>query len=266
MPKRSFEELVDLVNTLRSPGGCPWDREQTYETLRPMLVEEAYEVVEAVDEGDPSKLVDELGDLLFQVVFYGQIASERGEFDVQDIVGAIHSKMVARHPHVFGDAKIDTAEGVLKNWDDIKKNEREAAGKEHPKGLLDGVSGHLPALLEAYSLTDRASRVGFDWNAPEPAMEKLEEELEELREEIHTDGERDRARVEAEVGDLLFAAVNVARLVGVDPETALKQSNRKFRRRFAHIETRLREQGSSAKEASLEEMDALWDEAKRGER
>jgi MazG family protein len=261
MEKRGFQDLVDLVDRLRAPDGCPWDREQTLETLRPMIVEEAYEVVEAIEGGDPSKLAEELGDLLFQVVFAAQIGRDRGEFEIRDVVGAIHSKMVRRHPHVFGDAVIETADDVLKNWDDLKRGERAAAGKEHPKGLLDSVSGHLPALLEAHSLTDRASRVGFDWPSVEPVIGKLQEELGELKHEIEAD-ERDRVRVEDEVGDLLFAAVNVARQLGVDPETALKRSNRKFRRRFAHVERRLEEQGSSAKEATLEQMDALWEEAK----
>lgn len=259
--KRSFEELVELVATLRAPGGCPWDAEQTFESLRPMIVEEAYEVVEAIEEGEPAKLAEELGDLLFQVVFASQMAGERGDFDAGDVVTAIHTKMVRRHPHVFGDAVIETAGDVLKNWDDLKRGERAAAGKEHPKGLLDSVSGHLPALLEAYSLTDRASRVGFDWPSIEPVLGKLDEETAELRLEVDA-AERDRERVEAEVGDLLFAAVNVARHLGVDPETALKRSNRKFRRRFAHVERRLEAEGSSTKEATLERMDELWDEAK----
>lgn len=264
MEMREFQELVELVRRLRDPGGCPWDREQTLESLRPMIVEEAYEVVEAIDADDPAKLADELGDLLFQVVFAAKIAQDRGVFEIRNVVGAIHSKMVRRHPHVFGDAVMETADDVLKNWDELKRTERKAAGKDHPKGLLDSVSGHLPALLEAHSLTDRASRVGFDWPSLEPVLEKLEEELGELREEIAAE-ERDRARVEDEVGDLLFAAVNVARQLGVDPETALKRSNRKFRRRFAHVERGLEGQGRSTKEATLDEMDALWDEAKRAE-
>lgn len=264
MEKKNFEDLVALVRRLRAPGGCPWDREQTFETLRPMIVEEAYEVVEAIEEGEPHKLADELGDLLFQVVFCGQIGEDLGQFDIRDVITAIHNKMVRRHPHVFGDAEIATAEDVLKNWDDLKRNERAAAGREHPKGLLDSVAGHLPALLEAYSLTDRASRVDFDWPSVEPVLAKLDEEIRELRHEIDAD-ERDQERLESELGDLLFAAVNVARKLGVDPETALKRTNRKFRRRFAHIERRLEEQGSSPKEASLDEMDALWDEAKRSE-
>jgi MazG family protein len=264
MEKKRFDELVDLVRRLRAPGGCPWDREQTLETLRPMIVEEAYEVVEAIDGGEPHKLAEELGDLLFQVVFASRIAEDDGHFDAGDVVTAIHTKMVRRHPHVFGDAELATAEDVLKNWEDLKRGEREAAGREHPKGMLDSVAGHLPALLEAYSLTDRASRVDFDWPSVEPCLEKLEEEIGELKEEISA-AERDRERVEAEVGDMLFAAVNVARKLGVDPETALKATNRKFRRRFAHIESRLRDGGKTPKEATLEEMDALWDEAKLAE-
>jgi MazG family protein len=264
MEKKRFDELVDLVRRLRAPGGCPWDREQTLETLRPMIVEEAYEVVEAIDGGEPHKLAEELGDLLFQVVFASRIAEDDGHFDAGDVVTAIHTKMVRRHPHVFGDAELATAEDVLKNWEDLKRGEREAAGREHPKGMLDSVASHLPALLEAYSLTDRASRVDFDWPSVEPCLEKLEEEIGELKDEISA-AERDRERVEAEVGDMLFAAVNVARKLGVDPETALKATNRKFRRRFAHIESRLRDGGKTPKEATLEEMDALWDEAKLAE-
>ncbi len=264
MEKREFQDLVELVRRLRAPDGCPWDREQTLETLRPMIVEEAYEVVEAIEAGTPPKLAEELGDLLFQVVFASEIAESRGEFEIRDVVGAIHTKMVRRHPHVFEDVVIETADDVLKNWDDLKRKERAAAGTEHPKGLLDSVSGHLPALLEAHSLTDRASRVGFDWQSLPPVIEKLREELGELEHEIAPESP-DRERVEGEVGDLLFAAVNVARKLGVDPETALKRSNRKFRSRFAHVERGLEARGTTAKEATLEEMDALWDEAKERE-
>jgi MazG family protein len=249
MEKRAFQDLVDLVARLRAPGGCPWDREQTLETLRPMIVEEAYEVVEAIESGVASKLADELGDLLFQVVFAARIAEDDERFEIGHVVGAIHSKMVRRHPHVFGDAVIETADDVLKNWDDLKKKERKAAGKEHPKGLLESVSSHLPALLEAHSLTDRASRVGFDWPTVEPVIDKLHEELGELRHEIDAEAP-DRTRVEDEVGDLLFAAVNVARKLGVDPETALKRTNRKFRRRFAHVEHGLEARGSTPMNAT----------------
>lgn len=265
MEKKRFDDLVALVAKLRAPGGCPWDREQTLETLRPMIVEEAYEVVEAIDGGVPHELAGELGDLLFQVVFAARIGEDAAAFDVADVITAIHTKMVRRHPHVFGDAELATADEVLENWDELKRKEREAAGVETPKGLLDGVSGHLPALLEAFSLTDRASRVGFDWTSLDPVLEKLHEEIDELRAEISA-SERSRERIEAEVGDLLFAAVNVARKLGVDPETALKQTNRRFRRRFRHVERRLEDGGRTTKEASLEEMDALWDEAKAAER
>jgi MazG family protein len=264
---RSFEDLVELVGRLRAPDGCPWDREQTYETLRPMLVEEAYEVVEAIDERVPHRLAEELGDLLFQIVFLSQMARERGDFDVVDVITHIHTKMIRRHPHVFGDAQIETAEEVLRNWEELKRNERREAGREHPQGMLEGVATHLPGLLEAYSLTERASRVGFDWPSVGPCLDKLSEEIDELRHELQCDdsGDAARRRLESEVGDLLFAAVNVARLLGVDPETALKSTNRKFRRRFRHVEFGLEAQGRSPAEASLEEMDALWEEAKAGE-
>lgn len=265
MDKKRFEDLVSLVARLRAPGGCPWDREQSLETLRPMIVEEAYEVVEAIDEGTAHELACELGDLLFQVVFAARIAADTGDFDIEDVITAIHTKMVRRHPHVFGDADIATADEVLKNWDDLKRKERTEAGVESPKGLLDGVSGHLPALLEAFSLTDRASRVGFDWPSVEPVFAKLDEEIGELRAETVSDP-RDRERIESEVGDVLFAAVNVARKLGVDPETALKRSNRSFRRRFSHVELRLEQSGRTTKDASLDEMDAFWDEAKVLER
>ncbi|MGB5037486.1 MAG: nucleoside triphosphate pyrophosphohydrolase, partial [Blastocatellia bacterium] len=202
---------------------------------------------------------------LFQVVFAARIAADTDAFDIDDVVTAIHTKMVRRHPHVFGDAELATADEVLKNWDELKRKERAEAGVSSPKGLLDGVSGHLPALLEAFSLTDRASRVGFDWPSVEPVFAKLHEEIGELRAEIDAVSP-DRARIEAELGDLLFAAVNVARKLGVDPETSLKRSNRSFRRRFAHVERQLESDGRTTKDATLEEMDALWDQAKAAER
>ena len=265
MEKKRFEDLVALVARLRAPGGCPWDHEQTLETLRPMIVEEAYEVVEAIEDGTAHELAGELGDLLFQVVFAARIAADTDAFDIDDVVTAIHTKMVRRHPHVFGDAELATADEVLKNWDELKRKERAEAGVSSPKGLLDGVSGHLPALLEAFSLTDRASRVGFDWPSVEPVFAKLHEEIGELHAEIDAVSP-DRARIEAELGDLLFAAVNVARKLGVDPETSLKRSNRSFRRRFAHVERQLESGGRTTKDATLEEMDALWDQAKAAER
>jgi MazG family protein len=272
----SFDDLVALMARLRAPDGCPWDREQTYDTLAPMLLEEAYEVFEAVEdarEGKPLELRDELGDLLFQIVFYAQVAAERDEFTIQDVTHAVHSKMVRRHPHVFGhETAQDTAE-VLRNWEAIKAEEKRAAGKasgvEDEASLLDGVSRKAPALMEAHQLSTKASRVGFDWQRIEDIFDKLQEELDELRQAIKqhaaTSDEKDHSRVREEVGDVLFAVTNIARSLQVEPEAALKVTNRKFRRRFQHIERSLRARASSLDAATLDEMEALWQEAKRND-
>jgi MazG family protein len=274
----TFNDLVALMQRLRSPEGCPWDREQTYATLAPMLLEEAYEAFEAVEdarEGRPANLRDELGDLLFQIVFYAQVASERGEFTIDDVTGAIHAKMVHRHPHVFGDVQVRDNEELLRNWEALKAEEKRAArpeGEEEGEAsLLDGVSTKAPALMEAHQLTTKAARVGFDWQRVEDIFDKLHEEIEELRAAIReqreagddNDDEARAARVREEVGDLLFAATNIARHLQAEPEAALKLTNRKFRRRFRHIERRLRERGRQLSEATIEEMEELWQEAKR---
>jgi MazG family protein len=268
----TFKDLVALMARLRSPEGCPWDREQTFETLAPMLLEEAYEAFEAVEdarEGRPANLRDELGDLLFQIVFYAQVAAERGEFTIDDVTEAIHSKMVRRHPHVFGATEAGTAAEVLRNWEAIKAEEKRLAGKATPErdaSLLDGVSVKAPALMEAHQLSTKAARVGFDWQRLEDIFDKLHEEIEELREAIQrqaTDAEADAAEVREELGDLLFAATNIARHLRVEPEAALKATNRKFRRRFHFIERALEERGSSLDAATLEEMEALWQAAKK---
>lgn len=266
-PKTTFQDLIALMARLRSPDGCPWDREQTYATLAPMLIEEAYEVIEAAEAEDWAELRDELGDLLFQIVFYGQIAAEQGQFDLHQAMARVHEKMTRRHPHVFGETKAETAAEVLVNWETIKAEERRAAGKPEKtaQSLLDGASTKLPALLEAYQLTIKAARVGFDWERIEDVFAKLEEELHELRAEVAREP-RDQNAMAEEIGDLLFVVTNVARQLGVEPELALKAANRKFRRRFRHIETRLNEQGKSWPESSLAEMDAYWDEAKQIER
>ena len=259
---------------LRSPEGCPWDREQTYETLAPMLLEEAYEAFEAVEEareGRPLELRDELGDLLFQIVFYAQVAAERGEFTITDVAEAIHSKMVRRHPHVFGGAEAQDAAEVLRNWEAIKAEEKRAAGKEgagaQAESLLDGVSPKTPALMEAHQLSTKAARVGFDWQRIEDIFDKLHEEIDELRAAIsrhrESAGEDDRARVREELGDLLFAVTNIARHLQVEPEAALKSTNRKFRRRFHYIEEGLRARNRPLDAATLEEMEELWQEAKK---
>jgi len=267
----NFKDLVDLMNKLRSPDGCPWDREQTYATLAPMLLEEAYEAFEAVEEareGRHNELRDELGDLLFQIVFYAQVAKERGDFSIDDVTGSIHAKMVRRHPHVFGDVNANDTATVLLNWEAMKAEERRAAGKnERNESLLDGVSSKAPALMEAHQLSTKAARVGFDWENVEDIFAKLEEEIGELREAIrtHTDSnnEADHTQVREEIGDLLFAVTNIARHLQVEPEAALKLTNRKFRRRFGYIEATLRARSQTFDETALDEMEELWQQAKR---
>ncbi|HEU0184941.1 MAG TPA: nucleoside triphosphate pyrophosphohydrolase [Blastocatellia bacterium] len=273
--KRTFQDLINMMARLRAPDGCPWDREQTYATLGPMLIEEAYEVIEAAEAEDWSELRDELGDLLFQIVFYGQIGAEKGHFDLHQSIARVHEKMTRRHPHVFGEKNGSeeksaiSATEVLANWEAIKAAERKAAGKEagkeEEKSLLDGVSLRLPALLEALQLTTKAARVGFDWKKVDDVLLKLEEEIRELREELVRE-DLDKKAVAGEIGDILFVIANLARWNGVEPEIALKATNRKFRRRFRHVEKRVAEQGRAWPEVSLEEMDEHWDEAKRLER
>jgi MazG family protein len=257
-----FAEFVELISRLRAPGGCPWDREQTHESLKPMMLEEAYEVVEAIDEGDDEELIGELGDLLLQVVFHSQIATEENRFTVAQVIERISAKMIRRHPHVFGEDTAQTAGEVLRNWEAIKEAELEAKGKRSDGGsMLDSVSTKLPAVMEAFQMTTKVSRVDFDWPDVPSVLEKLDEEVEELKQALASE-EPNHQEIAGEVGDLLFVAVNVARLLGVDPESALKTSNRKFRRRFRYIEDRLREQGRKPADSDHIEMDALWDEAK----
>ena len=276
MPK-TFKDLVALMDRLRSPDGCPWDREQTYATLAPMLLEEAYEAFDALEEareGRPAALREELGDLLFQITFFARVASERGEFNIDDVIEEVHAKMVRRHPHVFGDTTAgDTAE-VLRNWEAIKAEEKRAAGKgstgSENASILDGVSGKAPALMEAHQISTKVARVGFDWTQIKDIFEKLQEEVDELREAISlhadTNAEGDHAQVREEIGDLLFVIANIARRLNVEPEAALKLSNRKFRRRFLYIERALQERGQSFQETTLEQLEALWQEAKQGEK
>jgi MazG family protein len=267
----NFNDLVELMSRLRSPDGCPWDREQTYESLAPMLLEEAYEAFEAVEEareGRASELRDELGDLLFQIVFYAQVAAERGDFSITDVTEAIHSKMVRRHPHVFADARADDSAEVLRNWEAIKAEEKRAAGKSddaRDSSLLDGVSTKAPALMEAHQLSTKAARVGFDWQNLEDIFDKLHEEIDELRvaiKEHKASAEAGQPQIREELGDVLFAVTNIARHLKVEPEAALKVTNRKFRKRFRYIEKALSEQGRTLDSATLDEMETLWQEAK----
>ena len=262
---KNFDELVSVMARLRAPGGCPWDREQTYESLAPYLLEEAYESFDAIHDaatGKPENLREELGDLLLQIIFHSQIAEERDDFTIEDVCATISRKMILRHPHVFGDKKLDTATDVLNNWDELKRAEREITKKdEKPKdSILDDVPLAFTALIEANKLTKKAAKVGFDWENAEQIFDKLDEEIAELKAEI---SESEVNGIEAEIGDLLFVIVNLARKFDVEPETALKRTNRKFRQRFKFIESELKKQGKSVEESSLEEMDALWNEAKK---
>lgn len=256
--KKSFDDLVSLMQRLRAPGGCPWDREQTTADLKPFVIEEAYEVIDAIDRKDDESLREELGDFMLQAVFLAQIAAEEGRFDINDAITAIHDKLVRRHPHVFGEVKADTADQVLTNWEKLKSEER----REEKKGVLSGVPHALPALLKASRLTEKAARVGFDWEKIDDIFAKIDEEVHELREAIAKD---DRAEVEAEMGDLLFTLANIARRLEINPEEALQLTNRKFKARFEHVESSLREQGRTFDQSSLDEMDDLWNEAKSRE-
>ncbi|MEQ8819649.1 MAG: nucleoside triphosphate pyrophosphohydrolase [Sumerlaeia bacterium] len=256
----SFRRLVDIMERLLAPDGCPWDREQTHQSLRPYVIEEAYEVREAIDEGDMRELRDELGDLGLQIVFHSALARREGHFDIDDVYRAICEKLIRRHPHVFGETVVDGSGEVLRNWEAIKRAEREAkGGAEKPPSALDGVPMALPALQRAQRIQTKARRVGFDWDTDDPAWDKIHEEIEELREGRQS---MDPDEMEDEFGDVLFSLVNVARLLGVDPEEALHRTNRKFVRRFHYIEARAREMGRKLEDMTLAEMDAIWEEAK----
>ncbi|HEV7922700.1 MAG TPA: nucleoside triphosphate pyrophosphohydrolase, partial [Thermoanaerobaculia bacterium] len=256
---RSFDELFRLMQRLRGPDGCPWDRKQTLPDLKPFVIEEAYEVVDAIDRDDRAALKEEIGDMLLEAVFIAEITREEGTFDIYDSITAIHDKLVRRHPHVFGDVEADDAEQVLVNWEKLKSEERKAENK----GVLSGVPASLPALLKASRLTEKAARVGFDWRRTEDVFEKLEEEVGELREAIASGGQE---QVQEELGDLLFTIVNAARKLNVNPEEALQSTNRKFARRFASMEAEVHQSGRNIDQLSLEEMDSLWDRAKAAER
>jgi MazG family protein len=264
-----FEKLVALQKRLRAPNGCPWDREQTHDTLRTYLIEEAYEVLDALESGDDAKFAEEMGDLLLQIVFHSQIASEEGRFTVADVIREVHEKMVRRHPHVFGPKRAKDSGEVLKNWERIKAGERRTKNAEAVTdesrarvSLLDGVARGLPATLEGLQLTKKAARIGFDWEDAAGILAKMQEERAELQQAIET---RDARKIEEEVGDLLFAAVNLARFLRLDPEIALKHANAKFLRRFQAMERLAAESGQALEDVPRAEMEALWDKAKRGE-
>jgi len=265
-----FEDLVELQIRLLAPNGCPWDREQTHESLRTYLIEEAYEVLDALESGDPDKFAEELGDLLLQIIFHSQLASQAGRFNVGDVIERVHTKMVRRHPHVFGTDKADSAAQVLKNWEQLKAEERRQeraargldaadAPEDKSASLLSGIPRTLPAVMEAHQLTRRASRVGFDWPNISGVLEKLREEIRELEIEIVNGNE---ARIESEAGDLLFSVVNVVRFLKLDPEIALKKANRKFVDRFRDMETEAAVSRKKLADLNAMELDALWNNAK----
>lgn len=262
---QSFDELVAVMAKLRAPGGCPWDHEQTYASLAQYLLEEAYETFDAIQEadqtGDTTNLREELGDLMLQVVFHSTIGAERGDFTIDEVCAGVAQKLILRHPHVFGDADFARAEDVLDNWDKLKADERAASGKtEKPKeSILDDVPIHFPALLEGLKLTKKAAKTGFDWEEASQIFDKIDEEIGELKQAIET-GSADNA--EEEIGDLLFVVLNLARHLDVEPETALKKTNRKFRQRFKFIEQQLQLEGKTLEDSSLEEMDLLWNKSK----
>ena len=261
----AFDELVTVMAKLRAPGGCPWDHEQTYASLSQYLLEEAYETFDAIQEadktGDTDHLKEELGDLLLQVVFHSTIGAERGDFTIDDVANGVREKLILRHPHVLGDAKLERAQDVLDNWDQLKEDERKASGKtEKPReSILDEVPVHFPALLEGLKLTKKAAKVGFDWENADQIFDKFDEEISELKDAIKSEKLDD---AEEEIGDLLFVAMNLARHLDIEPETALKKTNRKFRQRFKFIEQELKRTGQTLEDASLKQMDELWNKAK----
>ncbi|HEU5055343.1 MAG TPA: nucleoside triphosphate pyrophosphohydrolase [Kofleriaceae bacterium] len=262
-PGESLAALVEIMARLLAPGGCPWDREQTLQSLRPFLVEETFEVLEALETGTPAQHCEELGDLMMQIVFQAALREKEGAFGIDDVVRGISDKLVRRHPHVFADAVADSAEQVLVQWEEIKRSEKAAraeAGAPAPRTLA-GVPLSLPALSRAHQVSAKAARVGFDWPDAQGCRDKVAEELGEIDRAMASG---DRAAIEHEIGDLLFAAVSLARKLGVDAEGALRACTRRFGDRFAFIEDRLRERGKTPAESTLEEMDALWNQAKKG--
>ncbi len=294
-----FERAVAIMERLRAPGGCPWDREQTFDSIKPYTLEETYEVLEAIDNRDWEELPGELGDLLLQVLFYSEMAKEQGSFSIDDVLDRLSRKLVDRHPHVFGDTKANTAADVKRNWEALKVEERKkgsggdatdtnSAGKtaSGSPSILAGISSSMPSLLEAHKLSSRAAQIGFDWPHMEGLFEKLGEETRELRQhlqEFPAPGPRPegrgvagsgrqiipedlQARLEEEVGDLFFVLVNIARYLALDPESALRKTNRKFRRRFQWMEQRLHESGTTPEKASMDELESLWQQAKRQEK
>ena len=262
-----FDRLVDIMRALRAPDGCPWDREQTLTSLRPFVLEEAYEVLEAIESGSPARLREELGDYLYEVVFLAQISEEAGDFSIADAIDAVCAKLVRRHPHVFAREDRDrsiTTDQVNEQWETIKARERAEAGQDaaRPKTTLSGVPKTLPSLLRAYEISARAAAVGFDWARPADVVDKIEEEVAEVRHEVATGATGDPSRAEEEMGDLLFAIANLSRKLGIEPEAALRRANEKFTRRFDAVEQAFAARGRLLQDATLEEMEDEWQRVK----
>jgi len=261
-----FERLVEIMATLRGPNGCPWDKQQDFSSLKPMLVEEVYEVLEAVENGDFDGISEELGDLLLHIVFNAHLGKEAGRFDINTVIDKISDKLLRRHPHVFGSESASTAEEVIKNWETIKAQEKAQKLKSRTpeqRSLLEGIPSKLPAIHEAHQISSRAARVGFDWPDVDGIFDKLQEEVGELKAVIATGGDGDRReRLEDEIGDMLFVIVNIARYLKIDSESALKRANRKFKSRFQYMEAELAKQGKTLEQTPLDEMEVLWQKAK----
>jgi len=255
---RAMARLLAIMRRLRAPGGCPWDREQNYYTIKPYTIEETYEVLDAVDQRNYAGLCEELGDFMLQAVFYAQMAEEEGRFSIADSLDAINEKLVRRHPHIFSDGDAKTSDQVLKRWEEIKAVEKSERG-EHPKGCLDGIPRALPALMEGLKISQKVAKKGFEWPDFDQVLAKFHEETAELA-EARASGTQEE--IEGELGDVLFTVVNMARWLKVDPEQALRKTNAKFRARFAHVEQSLAAQGKSLDDSTLEEMEALWQQAK----
>ncbi|MGB9813776.1 MAG: nucleoside triphosphate pyrophosphohydrolase [Thermovenabulum sp.] len=260
MTNKGFEKLVEIMAKLRGEGGCPWDKAQTHESLKPFLIEEAYEVIDAIDLKNPEVLKEELGDLLLQIVFHSRIAEEEGRFNIYDVIEKICDKMIRRHPHIFGEVKAETPEEVLKNWEDIKKEEKDFSSYAESMSELPE---QLPALMKAYKVQEKAARVGFDWENVDGAFSKVQEELQEIQEVYKSEKSE---KIKEEIGDLLFAVVNVARFLKVDPELALRDATKKFIRRFKYIEDEAKKQSKDLRKMTLGEMDILWEEGKNKEK
>jgi tetrapyrrole methylase family protein/MazG family protein len=260
--RRSFARLHEIVNILRSPGGCPWDQEQTHQSIRKNLIEETYEVIETIDEDDPDHMKEELGDLLLQILLHSQMEEEVGTFNVYDVIEGLNDKLIFRHPHVFGEQQAENANEALQNWEQMKAEEKKRKGQDLQQiSVLDGIPRDLPALMKGYKLQKKAAKVGFDWDDVDGVFAKIEEELAELKEAVQHNQSAEERKLE--LGDLLFAAANVARFIDTDPEEALAATNRKFIQRFQYIEERLREQGRTPSDSNVDEMEQYWQAAKK---